>query len=303
MSNLTVSPLVLVSALSSVYSLFPAGSSDLWVPSSSCKECGEKKRFNAISSDTAREITTANRYQTCYAGGLTVSGPVYTDTGQPPFFFKSLTYPTENRAIVTVAGITVNKQYFSPITTVSTSGNNAYTKKPIDGILGLGLLANSVLGQPSFFANVLKEGKANSFAIHVASTGLELYIGGGDRHLYEGEIEEHAIDNSMGRWQVKGASVLIGDTVVVSGFDTIIDSGSTMMYAPYDKVRPASLSMPFYCLSHMLFLPGGADLLQNPWCQTLGDHGCGHGRKRVLLLPMRFHPRDIVQLGRLRVAS
>lgn len=45
--------------------------------------------------------------------------------------------------IVTVAGVTVTKQYFSPVTTLSSS----FADDPIDGLLGLAYPAISNLNQ------------------------------------------------------------------------------------------------------------------------------------------------------------
>ena len=60
---------------------FDTGSSDLWVPSSSCTSstCKSKHRFTASSSSTASK--KSGTFQIEYGDGSTVSGPIYTDTG------------------------------------------------------------------------------------------------------------------------------------------------------------------------------------------------------------------------------
>jgi cathepsin D len=87
-----------------------AGSSDLWVPSSSCTSstCKSKSRFTASSSSTSSK--KSGSFSIEYGDGSTVSGPVYTDT-------------------VKVAGVTATKQFFSPVTTLSSS----FSGDPIDG--------------------------------------------------------------------------------------------------------------------------------------------------------------------------
>ena len=63
---------------------FDTGSSDLWVPSSSCTSstCKSKSRFSASASSTASK--KSGTFSIEYGDGSTVSGPVYTDTGGWP---------------------------------------------------------------------------------------------------------------------------------------------------------------------------------------------------------------------------
>ena len=81
---------------------FDTGSSDLWVPSANCTSspCSGKHKYNATTSTTS--VHKSGKFSISYGDGSSVSGPVYTDT-------------------VTVAGITVKNQYFSPVTTLSSS--------------------------------------------------------------------------------------------------------------------------------------------------------------------------------------
>ena len=105
---------------------FDTGSSDLWVPSSSCTSstCRSKSRYTASSSSTASK--KSGSFSIEYGDGSTVSGPVYTD-------------------VVSVAGVKVKTQTFSPVTTLSSS----FSGDPIDGILGLAYPAISNLGEVS----------------------------------------------------------------------------------------------------------------------------------------------------------
>lgn len=59
---------------------FDTGSSDLWVPSSACSTCQRHNKYNIHASSTgARKNGT---FEIHYADNSTVSGPIYTDTGE-----------------------------------------------------------------------------------------------------------------------------------------------------------------------------------------------------------------------------
>lgn len=61
---------------------FDTGSSDLWVPSSSCTSstCKSKHKYTASSSSTG--VKKSGSFSIEYGDGSTVSGPIYTDTGK-----------------------------------------------------------------------------------------------------------------------------------------------------------------------------------------------------------------------------
>ena len=90
---------------------FLAGSSDLWVPSVACTSaaCANKHKFDASKSSTAEDL--GGDFQINYDDGSSVKGPVFTDT-------------------VSVAGIQVTGQVFSPVTSISSSFGDG----PSDGV-------------------------------------------------------------------------------------------------------------------------------------------------------------------------
>jgi len=202
---------------------FDTGSSDLWIPSSACKSstCSKKSKFTASSSSTA--VKKSGTFSIEYGDGSTVSGPVYTDT-------------------VAVAGVKATGQFFSPVTTLSSS----FSDDPADGILGLAFPAISNLKENPFFNTANKEGaaQANQFGFYLATSGSELFLGGTDSAKYTGELEFHDVDTTSGFWQITGASAKAGNTTTVSGFETIIDSGTTLMYGPTAAVKEVYAKVP-----------------------------------------------------------
>lgn len=117
---------------------------------------------------------------------------------------------------------------------------------PADGILGLAYPSISQLKQNPWFNSALKAGVVSSgeFGFKLASSGSELYLGGTDSSLYSGSLEYHDIDTSSGFWQVKGGKSVVGSKHPNTGIDTIIDSGTTIMYGPTDDVKTFYAAIP-----------------------------------------------------------
>ncbi|EKM50295.1 uncharacterized protein PHACADRAFT_264907 [Phanerochaete carnosa HHB-10118-sp] len=195
---------------------FDTGSSDLWVPSSSCTSsvCNGKHKYQASSSSTSSKEN--GTFSIEYGDGSTVSGPVYTDT-------------------VTIACLTATSQYFSPVTTLS----SGFGGDPADGILGLAYPAISNLKQNPVFNTFIVQDQvsAGEFAFKLALTGSELFLGGTDTSKYTGSIEFHDIDQSTGFWQPTGAKSVVGSENPNTNFETVIDSGTTIMYGPPSAVE------------------------------------------------------------------
>ncbi len=204
------------------FSSVAAGSSDLWVPSVSCTSiiCSGKTKYNPASSATSARKPGA--FSIAYGDGSTVSGPVYTDT-------------------VTVAGVTAHDQYFSAVNTLSPT----FADEAEDGILGLAFPAISNIGQPPFFNMAKAQGafKAGEFAFKLASSGAELYLGGTNPTQYSGPIEYHTVIGP-GYWQIDNMTLVSGSRMVESGQQTIIDSGTTLIYGPPPLVAALYKTIP-----------------------------------------------------------
>lgn len=84
----------------------------------------------------------------------------------------------------------------------------------------------------------------NEFSFKLASSGSSLYLGGADSSLYSGSIEFHDIDTSTGFWQLTGGAAVVGSSEVVSDIETIIDTGTTIMYGPPSAVKEFYAAIP-----------------------------------------------------------
>ncbi|KAI0361663.1 protease [Trametes cingulata] len=202
---------------------FDTGSADLWVPSSTCTSptCKSKHKYqaNASTSSTRRD----GIFDLQYGDGSSVTGPIYSDT-------------------VTVADVAVQDQAFSPVERVS----DVFGTENDDGILGLGYPALSSMRESPFFVSAMAQGavKEGVFGMKLAANGSELYLGGTDTSLYTGELEYHAVSGKMGFWQIGGGKVMVGDNVVATDIETIIDSGTTLIYGPPKAVETFYKSIP-----------------------------------------------------------
>ncbi|KAI8978783.1 acid protease [Trametes punicea] len=189
---------------------FDTGSSDLWVASVSCRSCKNHSLYDPKKSSSSRKVN--GTFSIEYGDGSSASGGRYNDT-------------------VTVGGVVAKSQTFAAVT----KDSSAFTDDPSDGVLGLAFPALSNLNARPFFFTALAQGAApeGAFAFKLAQSGSELFIGGTNKSLYAGAIEYHPLSSTVsGFWQIGGASVSVQGRKVASGFETVIDSGSTIITAP-----------------------------------------------------------------------
>ncbi|KAH9948844.1 acid protease [Amylocystis lapponica] len=201
---------------------FDTGSADLWVPSSTCTTCGKHLTYNASASSSS-EIKP-NDFSINFIDGSNATGIVYSE-------------------IVSLAGISINSQYMAAVTQES----GEFQADPADGILGLAFQNISQMNEPPYFQNAVAEsGIAGVFGMKLSTSGAVLTIGGTNASLYTGPIEAHRLStpDTPRFWQIPNASALINGDAAVTGFDTIIDSGTTLMYATADAVAQVYAAIP-----------------------------------------------------------
>ncbi|GBE83034.1 Aspartic protease [Sparassis crispa] len=200
---------------------FDTGSSDLWVASSECNQCGKHNTYDPASSSTSS--SKDGNFSISYGDGSSDSGPEYTDT-------------------VTLSGVTVTGQALSAVT----SESSEFQTDPADGLMGFAFPSISQLQANPFPFAALSESAIPQgvFSFKLTSDGAELYMGGADSSLYTGDIEYHSLSADNGFWQIGGASVLVNGQTTVSGLDTIIDSGTTLAYGPTATVSQLFQAIP-----------------------------------------------------------
>ncbi|KAJ3479077.1 hypothetical protein NLI96_g9312 [Meripilus lineatus] len=220
---------------------FDTGSSDLWVPNAhGCMGCGGHKSYDSRKSKTSQPQN--GTFQIEYDDGSTVSGPIFKDT-------------------VTISGAKAINQTFSASTEISSS----FRGGPFDGVLGLASQALSNLAEvrfsshtampcvfnasswkPPFVQTAFAQQAIpkNEFSLKLASHGAELLLGGTNPKLFKGAIEFHPVNASTGFWQIGGGSILQGGKAVVSGFESIVDSGTSFIFGPADQVKEFYDSIP-----------------------------------------------------------
>jgi len=104
----------------------------------------------------------------------------------------------------------------------------------------------SNLNATPFFDNAFAQGSApsNQFAFKLASTDSELYIGGVNPEQFSDFIEFHPVLSESGFWQIGEGAIHTGSETPVTGIQTIIDSGTTIIYGPPESVKELYDSVP-----------------------------------------------------------
>lgn len=145
--------------------------------------------------------------------------------------------------VVTMVGTTSNGQCFGSVTGV-VNGNQGYYAEPFDGILGLGLLIQSNLGQPAlpFFYQLWQNDLLTShvFAINLAGSNPHLNLGGVDSPYTPESSEYHqvVVDRfGLIRWQIGGGSLLVNNQPISQQMITVIDTGSNAIVGPAGFVK------------------------------------------------------------------
>ena len=100
--------------------------------------------------------------------------------------------------------------------------------------------------QSPFFNTLISEGAVSEgvFGFKLASSGSTLFLGGTDASQYTGPIEYHDVDTTTAAWTATGAKTVVGGQSPNTNINTIIDSGTTLIYGPPDAVASFYAAIP-----------------------------------------------------------
>ncbi|KIO28276.1 hypothetical protein M407DRAFT_22486 [Tulasnella calospora MUT 4182] len=207
---------------------FDTGSSDLWLPLSTCSGC-PGPFFKTSSSSTYKNSSTP--FTIRYADGSSATGKVATDK-------------------VTVAGLSVETQGFGAVT--KETGN--FLDSSSAGLMGLGFPANAASGATPFFINLANQGSlaSNVFSFYMSrggSSGSELCFGCINSAKYTGSITYYPLDSWVFGWfqyywNIKSGGFSYNGGPSSGSFSAVIDSGTTLIYIPTAAAEKFYASIP-----------------------------------------------------------
>jgi hypothetical protein len=204
--------------------IFDTGSSNLWIPSSECTNCGLlKPKYNHNNSLTY--VANGSIFDIEYGSGP-VSGFISQDT-------------------VLVGNIAVKSVLFAEITDVSGLGA-AYSLGKFDGIMGMAWPTISVNSIPPVFTMMVNQGLVNQpvFSFYLTtctSTGVctdgEMLIGDIDTSHYIGTLDWVPL-KELNYWTVALDSIVIAgtSTSITNVTTAIVDTGTSVLAGPTAEV-------------------------------------------------------------------
>ncbi|KAF8986288.1 hypothetical protein BGZ46_006910 [Entomortierella lignicola] len=190
---------------------FDTGSSDLWIPDSTCKT--RNVTFNRTTSTSFKPLK--GKFSIGYGDGSQAQGILGQDR-------------------VNVAGLVIEDQTIGLATTESAS----FSSDVVDGILGLAFnTISSVPGTLTPVDNMIKQKLIASpcFSVWLGRSteggGGEYRFGGYDPERFEGELTWVPVSKKA-YWQVKCDGVFFDGMDLQAKGDVIIDTGTTLVIVP-----------------------------------------------------------------------
>jgi hypothetical protein len=198
--------------------IFDTGSSNLWVPSAKCTDCGSHPKYD--NSKSSSYVSNGTVFAIQYGSGP-VSGFVSQDN-------------------VTVGDLVVKNQLFAEVTEVKGLGL-AYALGKFDGILGLAFPSISVNHIPPVFESMYQQGllDQNLFSFDLGKADGqpgELVIGGIDTSKYTGQLTYVPLSNET-YWALALDGVFVGGSSITTAHRVIIDSGTSLLAGPTKDVE------------------------------------------------------------------
>ncbi|KAH8556258.1 aspartic peptidase domain-containing protein [Umbelopsis sp. PMI_123] len=220
--------------------VFDTGSSDVWLPSTSCLRCEGHHIFLEKESSTFKSI--GKNWSLSYADGSYISGRTASDS-------------------ITIGNINYEDQL---IGLANDESGQFAADKFLDGIFGLAFPGLSLTGaKASPIQLMYEQGQLDDQVVGVwlgrarEGGGGEMVFGGTNKEHYTGEFQYVSV-NSDKYWQVPMNSVSVGTKKLnLASSNAIIDTGTTLIVGPSDIIRylHASIEGSVYSVSSGWRLP------------------------------------------------
>jgi len=202
--------------------IFDTGSSNLWVPSKNCSNCGIHPKYDSSQSSTYKPNGT--KFAVQYGSGP-VSGFYAVDNVQ---------WGNSKGG-----GPVVTNQIFAEVDDVSGLGAG-YTLGKFDGILGMGFYSISVDGTPTVFDDLWQQGALSEylFAFYLTtdtSKDGELTLGGYDSTKFKGQIQWVNLTQET-YWETQLTYLRLGTTDETQVTKAVLDTGTSTLAGPAAEV-------------------------------------------------------------------
>ncbi|KAF9185636.1 Type I transmembrane sorting receptor [Haplosporangium sp. Z 767] len=203
---------------SQIFRLLPdTGSADTWVPGTKCTEqiCASlRNRYNPADSSTSEE--QSGTFSIVYGDGSNVSCLAYKDT-------------------ITIGTATAVGQSIGVATFIS----SGFGTQEYDGILGLSFFAIAASNAAPFMDTLFSNGVVpdDIFSIAMPPTGAgELVLGGTNSEWYNEPLQDAPL-TGQNLWQVQVQDIAWGGETLTSGYNTLIDSGTSLIIVSNETAK------------------------------------------------------------------
>jgi len=211
--------------------IFDTGSSNLWVPSKNCTNCGFHPKYDHSKSSTY--VPNGTKFEIRYASGP-VAGYLSQDS-------------------VTVGDVTTKSNLFAEITDVSGLGP-AYALGKFDGILGMAYQSISVDHIPTIFQNMLEQKVIEKpvFGFYLSNDpdkAGELDFGGIDPVHFTGQLTYVPVTQQT-YWTVAMDDLTISGKSYTKVRKAVVDSGTSLIAGPAADVKAIAAAVGAHALIH-----------------------------------------------------
>ncbi|KJZ78782.1 hypothetical protein HIM_01555 [Hirsutella minnesotensis 3608] len=200
-----------------LYMLIDTGAGSSWVMGSNCTDeaCSKHDTFGAADSDTFRD--SSKDFSVSYGTG-TVSGKLATDT-------------------IEVAGMSFEYTFG-----LASKTSPDFVNFPFDGILGMAMsrgkndnFLDKLAGSHNLDKNIF------SIALNRATDGVnhgEIMFGNANQERYTGDITYSPLTAKGGEWGIQIDDIAFdGKKAQIGGVQSFIDTGTSFIFGPKDKVQ------------------------------------------------------------------